>query len=290
MKKIDLLNNVIEYIENNLDSDLDINEIAKIAYTSRYHFQRMFSVVTGFTITEYIRNRRLTLAAEELASTELKVVDIAVKYGYKSSDAFSKAFRRLHGITPVELKKGGVKFKAFPKLVLQIKINGETELTYKIVEEKAIKVFGVNFVTSTRRDECYKEIPEFCNKIWEDGTHLKINQILGYSEMNLLNGYYYDFKEDGSITYMMGWEVPIEDMAQEFKILDIPACTWVVFEDRGKMPNGLAVGDLWRRIYAEWFPSSGFEQVEGPCIEKHFWEDNKFINYICEIWIPVKRK
>lgn len=290
MKKLDLLNNAIQYIENNLCSDLEIDEIAKTSYTSRYHFQRMFHVVTGFTLTQYIRNRRLTLAAEEVGTTDLKIIDIALKYGYESPDAFSKAFQRLHGVTPLDLRKGDVKIKAFPKLVLQIAINGETELTYRMVKEEGKKVFGIDFVTSTLNDACYKEVPEFCNKIWEDGTHYEINQLLGYPRMNLLNGYYYDFKEDGSMRYMMGWEVPKEDIHHEFKTLEIPACTWVIFESRGKMPQGLAIADLWRRIYVEWFPSSSFEQMEGPCVEKHFWEDDKFIGYSCEVGIPVKRK
>lgn len=290
MKKIDSLNNAIDYIEKNLDSTLEVDKIAKVAYTSRYHFQRMFHVVTGYTLAEYIRNRRLTLAAEELASTDWKVVDIAIKYGYENPDAFSKAFRRLHGITPLESKRGNVKLKAFPKLILKIAINGESELNYRIVDQEGIRVFGAGFVTSTLEGACYKEIPDFCNRIWEDGTHDNINSIIGYPKAHLLNGYYYDFKDDGSLSYMMGWEVPKKGSPDGFDTLDIQSCMWVVFESKGRMPQGLAIGDLWRSIYVEWFPSSGFEQVEGPCIEKHFWNDDELIDYTCEVWIPVKRK
>lgn len=287
---IKLLNNAIEYVEKNLDSTLDIDEIAKTAYSSRYHFQRMFHAVTGFTLTEYIRNRRLTLAAEEVAATDSKLIDIALKYGYESPDAFTKAFKRLHGITPSALKKSNVKIKAFPKLSFQISIKGECEMIYRIVEKDAFKVFGVEFETTTLNGACYKEIPEFCDKIWEDGTHYKINKILGYSEKHMLHGIHYDFKEDGSRRYMMGWEVPEKDIPQEYKTLDIAPCTWAVFEGKGSMPEGIAIQDVWRRIYSEWFPSSGFEQVEGPCIEKYFWDDNQYVDYTCEVWIPVKRK
>ena len=290
MEIINYLNNAIEYIEDNLSSTIEIDEVAKVAFTSRYHFQRMFHALTGFTLTEYIRNRRLTLAGEELSSNNAKITEIAVKYGYNSPDAFTKAFQRLHGVAPSKIKKGNVRLKAFPKLSFQVSIKGECEMNYRIVEENEFRIFGVDFLTTTVDNALYKEIPEFCDKIWGDGTHLKINEFLGYSKMHMLHGIHYDFKEDGSRRYMMGWETKEMDVPKEYKILDIPAYTWVVFEGKGIMPQNLAIQDVWKRIYAEWFPSSGFEQEEGPCIEKYYWDDGKYDKYTCEVWIPVRRK
>lgn len=284
------INNAIEYIEDNLGSNISIDEIAKVAFTSRYHFQRMFHALTGVTLTEYIRNRRLTLAGEELSSKDVKIIDVAAKYGYESPDAFTKAFQRLHGSTPSMIKKGNARLKSFPKLSFQISIKGECEINYRIVKQDEFKFFGVDFLTTLIDNALYKEIPEFCDKIWEDGTHLKINEFLGYSKMNMLYGIHYDFKEDGSRRYMMGWKVPDKDIPNEYKIVNIPSCTWAVFDGRGDNLNTLAIADLWRLIYSEWFPSSGFEQIEGPCIEKYFWDDDQYINYSCELWIPVKRK
>lgn len=284
------INNAIEYIEDNLGSNISIDEIAKVAFTSRYHFQRMFHALTGVTLTEYIRNRRLTLAGEELSSKDVKIIDVAAKYGYESPDAFTKAFQRLHGSTPGVVKKGNTRLKSFPKLSFQISIKGECEINYRIVKQDEFKFFGVDFLTTLIDNALYKEIPEFCDKIWEDGTHLKINEFLGYSKMNMLYGIHYDFKEDGSRKYMMGWKVPDKDITNEYKIVNIPSCTWAVFDGRGDNLNTLVIADLWRLIYSEWFPSSGFEQIEGPCIEKYFWDDDQYINYSCELWIPVKRK
>ncbi len=284
------INNAIEYIEDNLGSNISIDEIAKVAFTSRYHFQRMFHALTGVTLTEYIRNRRLTLAGEELSSKDVKIIDVAAKYGYESPDAFTKAFQRLHGSTPSTIKKGNTRLKSFPKLSFQISIKGECEINYRIVKQDEFKFFGVDFLTTLIDNALYKEIPEFCDKIWEDGTHLKINEFLGYSKMNMLYGIHYDFKEDGSRKYMMGWKVPDKDIPNEYKIVNIPSCTWAVFDGRGDNLNTLVIADLWRLIYSEWFPSSGFEQIEGPCIEKYFWDDDQYINYSCELWIPVKRK
>lgn len=284
------LNNAIEYIENNLDSTIEIDEIAKVAFTSRYHFQRMFHVLTGFTLGEYVRNRRLTLAAEELTSKDAKVTDVAMKYGYESLDAFIKAFQRLHGVTPSKIKKGNVRIKAFPKLSFQILIKGECEMNYRMVEKEKFKVFGVNFETTIVDNVLYKDIPEFCDKIWSDGTHYKINEFLGYHKMNMLHGIHYDFNGDGCRKYMMGWEVPNKDIPNEYEIVEIPSCTWAVFDGKGNNLNRFEISNLWRRIYLEWFPTSGFEQVEGPCMEKYFWDDNQYDNYSCEVWIPVKRK
>jgi AraC family transcriptional regulator len=290
LETIKLLNNVIEYIERNLDTTLDIDEIAKVAYSSRYHFQRIFHAITGFTVTEYIRNRRLSLAAEELAATDNKVIDVALKYGYESPEAFAKAFQRLHGILPSVLKKSNGKIKAFPKISFQISIKGECEMIYRIVEKQGFKVFGIGFVTTKVNEVAYMEIPKFINKIFENGTHDRINEIVGNPKGTLLDGFHYGFKEDGTRNYMMGHEMPETQIPDEFMKLQIPNLTWAVFEGHGAMPNNLIIQDIWKSIYSEWFPSSGFEQVEGPCIEKNFWKDDNLMKYTCEVWIPVRIK
>ncbi|WP_434297736.1 AraC family transcriptional regulator [Clostridium sporogenes] len=290
METIMLLNNTLEYIEKNLHTAINIDDIAKVACSSRYHFQRVFHSLTGFTVTQYIKNRRLTLAAEELVSTDIRIIDIALKYGYESPEAFTKAFKRLHGISPSALKKINGKIKAFPKISFQISIKGECEIIYRIVEKEAFKVFGIGFETTRINDAAYKEIPEFINKIFKDGTHDRINQVLGNSKGSLLYGFHYDFKENGTRKYMMGYEMPRTEISDEFTILQVPKLTWAVFEGYGDMPDNLIIQHIWRRIYSEWFPSSGFEQVEGPCIEKNFWANKKHDEYKCEVWIPVKTK
>lgn len=137
-----MLRQAIDYVEENLQGDIKIDDVARAAMSSKYHFQRMFHVLTGFTVSEYIRNHRLTLAAEELAATDSKVIDMALKYGYESPEAFAKAFQRIHGVTPLAAKRKNVKLKAFPRLSFQIQIKGDTEMNYRIVEEQAVKVIG----------------------------------------------------------------------------------------------------------------------------------------------------
>lgn len=289
METIILLNNALNYIDSNLDNTLNIDNISKAACLSRYHFQRMFHMLTGFTVTQYIRNRRLTLAAEELVSTNSKVIDLAVKYGYESPEAFTKAFQRLHGISPSALKKLNGKIKYFPKISFQISIKGECEMIYKIVKKEAFKIFGACFSTTKINDSAYRDIPEFINEIYKNGTISRINKILGKPENSLLYGFHYDFKEDGTMNYIMGYEIPKTEIPDEFTILQIPKLTWAVFEGHGDKPENSIIQSIWKRVYSEWFPSSGFEQEEGPCIEKNFWNEKQH-EYKCELWIPIKRK
>jgi AraC family transcriptional regulator len=290
LETLKLLNDALEYIEINLNSELNIDNISKIAGSSKYHFQRIFHVLTGFTVSQYIKNRRLTLAAEELIVEDKRVIDIALKYGYESPEAFTKAFKRMHGTAPSALKKYNGKIKAFPKISFQILIKGEGEINYRIVESEAFKIFGAGFITTAANDAAYEHIPKFINEIFENGTHDRINQVLGKSKGTLLNGYHYGFKEDGTRKYIMGDEVVNDHIPDEFTQLSIQKLTWAVFEDNGVKPDNLIIQNIWKRIYSEWFPSSGFEQAEGPCIEKNFWNGEKQSGYRCEVWIPVRRK
>ncbi|WP_293202143.1 AraC family transcriptional regulator [Paenibacillus sp.] len=286
-----LLDQSIDYVEQHLHLPIEVDDIAKAAMSSKYHFQRMFHAVTGVTVTQYVRNRRLTLAAQELAGTSCKVIDVALKYGYDSPAAFTKAFHRMHGVTPLEARKMNVKLKAFPRISFQIQVRGETEMNYRMVEEKGSIVFGKSIIL---HEDAYKEIPVFVEKIWKDGTHNQILELLERPDGTLLYGYHYDFAEDGSKRYLMGAEAPEGiQIPDGFTVLHIPDQTYAVFDSRGTMTDDveidLSIMNVWKRIYTEWFPSTSFEQVEGPFIEKYYWIDDKHQDFISEVWIPVRK-
>lgn len=292
MEMLNLLRQAIDYIEDNLQNNIKIDDVAKAAALSKYHFQRMFHVLTGFTITEYVRNRRLTLVAEELTMPDAKVIDIALKYGYETPESFAKAFQRLHGVTPLMVKKNEVKLKAFPRLSFQIQIKGETEMNYRIVKEPASIVIGK---AASIGKEPYKEIPEFALQLWQAGVPKQINIAANKAEDELLNGYHFDFNEDGTRKYMMGTEIADHTMIPEdWTLLNVPAQTYAVFDSSESMPADVEIGieitNVWKRIYSEWFPSSQFEQAEGPCLEKYQWTNRDQGEYICEVWIPVQIK
>ena len=171
------ITNAIAYMEENLTEDIDINKIAEKAYVSSFYFQKIFHVLCGFTVGEYIRNRRLSLAAQELCSTPIKVIDAALKYGYDSPDSFARAFTRFHGISPSAARKQGSKLNSFAPLKIKLILEGSTMLEYKIVEKSQFTVMGKSRKINT--ETAYSEIPMF----WQE--HMKS----GGSEVAVLHVY-----------------------------------------------------------------------------------------------------
>ena len=142
MDSLSSMNEALEYIEGHLTQDIDYNEISKIAYCSEYHFRRMFSFLSGIGLSEYIRRRRLTLAALDLKDPNLRVIDAAVKYGYDSADSFSRAFHSMHGILPSEARNENAQLKAYPRMTFQLSIKGGCEMNYRIVEKGPFRLVG----------------------------------------------------------------------------------------------------------------------------------------------------
>lgn len=161
MEWLERMNKALQYMEDNISSDISFEEAARIACCSSYHFQRMFSFITGVTLAEYIRHRRLTMAALELQNGSEKIIDLALKYGYESPDAFTRAFQKLHGVTPSVAREPGVKLKAYPRISFQISVKGDKDMDYRIVDKPAFKVIGKGIRVSTKDGENIKQIPEF---------------------------------------------------------------------------------------------------------------------------------
>ena len=140
------MKDAIDYLEKNITEKLEIEEVAKIAFSSSFHFQRMFHMLMGVTVSEYLRRRRLTLAAQELQSSNIKVIDVALKYGYETPEAFTKAFKRLHGISPMSAREEGASLKAYPKLTLHISIKGDKDMDYKILSKVFVRILTRNII------------------------------------------------------------------------------------------------------------------------------------------------
>jgi AraC family transcriptional regulator len=285
---INSMQNAINFIEDNILNEIDYDKIAQCAYSSTFHFQRMFNMLTGFTIGEYIRNRRLTLAAQELSASNTKITDIASKYGYETSEAFAKAFQRLHGVTPSAARKPGVILKSFNRLSIQITLKGDKEMNYKIVSKEAFKIFGKDFKTSVINGKCFKEIPEFWDKCVAKGISERVIKSAGKSINGILDaGVLFDHNpQDGSFRYMIACDMPNTDIPEEFKILEIPALTWAIFQVNGNRDED--IHEVWRRIGSEWFPASNYEHADAPEMERYYgYQDS---GYRCEVWIPVIKK
>lgn len=263
MDSLQRMLNSIEYIESHLDNELLLDEIAAIACMSRFHFQRMFRMLTGYTVTEYIQNRRITIAAQELVHSKSKVIDVAMKYGYESPEAFTKAFRRIHGIPPSDAKKHSQSLKAYPKISFQIQLKGDVEMDYKIVEKDAFTVVGKSIRTTTICGENNQKIEAFWNESNQNGLSKELAKNCG--PLGLL-GICIDFdKQQENLTYLIAAEKNIDQIPVEWETRQIPAATWAIFPVHGAMPD--AMPKVWDRIFSEWFPATGYEHSGGPEME-----------------------
>lgn len=291
MDWIKQMNESINYIEDNLDENIDVHEVARIACCSVYHFQRMFSYIVDVPLSEYIRRRRLSLAALALQQTDIKVIDLALQYGYESPDSFSRAFSRLHGVTPSQARQSNTVLKIYPKISLVMQIKGGIEMNFRIIEKEAFKVCGKSF-TIKKEDDPYKRIPEFWEDIQKDGTYQKICEAVGvkpYSGYSL-SGSFYDYPEDESYRCKYLIFASISDTAvvsEELETLSVPKSQWVVFSQHYTKPEESTemIQGIWKRIYSEWFPSVDYEAVAGLSMEVFPANTNTV-----EVWIPIKKK
>lgn len=244
-------------------------------------------MITGYTVAEYIRNRRLTLAAQELAiSPRTRVIDTALKYGYDSPEAFAKAFRRAHGTTPSAAREPGANLKAFPRISFHLSLKGDKDMDYRIIEKDAFKVTGKVIRLTTKDGENLRRIPQFWDECNADGTCEKLCAI---DTKQPLLGICMDFQENmEEFSYMVAVENVNDSADAGFETREIPAATWAIFTSVGPMPN--AIQDVWARIFQEWFPATGFEHANAPELEVYPVGDASSKDYKCEVWIPIVKK
>lgn len=290
MDWLDRMNSALQYVETNLSAEIDFDQAAKIACCSTYHFQRMFSFITSVPLSEYIRRRRLTLAAFELQQSDVKVIDIALKYGYESPEAFSRAFKKMHGIMPISARNKGVPLKAYPRLSFHISIRGDVEMNYKIEEKQAFEMFGVSTKINTNADfleQPFDEIPRFWNQCVSDGTVERIRAAAGLGENGQLHAVLYNHQAE-RFSYMIGYFSAQDGLAPGFDQLQIPTQTYAIFSTGLYLDGQSGIHDLWRRIWGEWFPSSNYEFASGHEFEITY--DRGHNLYEIEVWIPVVKK
>lgn len=289
MDLLSSMNNALTYIESHLTEVIDFKELSKIALCSEYHFKRMFSFLSGISLSEYIRRRRLTLAALELKDSNLRIIDIAMKYEYGSADSFSRAFYSVHGILPSEARNESAQIKAFPRMTFQLSIQGGCEMNYRIVEKEPFRLVGYK----KRVPMVFSGVNPEITKMYELLTSEVIVQLKSLSNIeptgmisastNFSEG---RMEEKGELDHYIGVATTSSDVG-DFDELEVESNTWAVFESIGPFPETLQI--IWGRIYSEWFPSSDYESVNGPEI---LWNESTDLHnpkYRSEIWIPVKK-
>ncbi|MBH5318776.1 AraC family transcriptional regulator [Paenibacillus sp. GSMTC-2017] len=286
MEWLDRMNNALNYIETHLTEKIDHDEIAKIACCSNFHFARMFSFIVDVPLSEYIRRRRLTLAAFELQHNEQRVIDIALKYGYESPEAFSRAFKKLHGVMPMSARDKGVTLKAYPRLSFHISIKGAAEMNYTIQDKEAFEMFGVSAKINTGGENPFIEIPAFWTKCIEDGTVDRIRTAAGLGENGQIHAAFHS-NQGNEFTYTIGYFMPQAGLPDGFEPLAIPTHTYAIFST-GIYPNGQSnIHELWKRIWSEWVPTCNYIVV-GPEFEMTYDRGNG--TYEMELWLAVTPK
>jgi len=286
MEWIESISKAIEYIETHITEDLTTSDIAKEVCISSFYFQKGFSMLCGFTVAEYIRQRRLTLAGSELVSTDNKIIDIAMKYGYDSPDSFTKAFTRFHGSTPTAVRRDGAMMKSFASLKINISLKGGYTMDYKIIEKEAFTVLASG--SRFKYESCKEEIPKFWKEHYESG---KGNVVCGMYGVNIDKsmGNSDEFEYLIADDYKTGNDIP-----EGFVTRVIPKHTWAVFSCKGAMPKAMI--DVNQKIFSEWLPNcKDYEIAEGYNIETYtdinnYPKGNQDENYYSELWIPVKKK
>ncbi|MFJ7648416.1 effector binding domain-containing protein [Lysinibacillus sp. NPDC097279] len=287
MSWIESIQKAINYIEEHLQETITMEQIANEVNASVFHFQRTFSILTDMSIADYIRRRRLTLAAQELINTDIKVIDLAFQYGYDSPEAFTKAFRKQHNVTPSEARKQQGPLQSYNRLVIQVSLKGAEPMKYNIVEKEKFQVVGMKRTYNCQNGENLQGIPLFWDEVNRQGIDeqlfaLNDGQIKGVLGVCVPDE---NYKENNLMDYWIGTD-HIGDVPENLLAMEVPASKWVVFEVHGPMPD--AMQNAWKQIFSEWFPSNPYEPAGTAELEVYTEEDPSSENLYSEIWIPIK--
>ena len=278
MEWIQRLNEAIGYIEENLAGEIDYEQLGRIACCSSYHFQRMFSYMAGMPLSEYIRRRRMSLAAVDLQGGEKKISDVAGKYGYSSPTAFNRAFQSVHGIAPSAVRAEGVSVKSFPPITFRIIVKGVGEMNYRIETKEAFRITGVSVPLEKEIEKNFAVIPSKWQEISVNGTLQRLIQMMDTEPMGVLGVSTCNGEE--AWRYYIAVSSSKEGEGLEEYI--VPAATWAIFPGEG---TNESIQELERRIVTEWLPTSGYEYADAPDIEVYISPDPQNAKY--EVWIPV---
>ena len=282
MEWIERLNDAIGYIEEHLTDEIDYGQLGRIACCSSYHFQRMFAYMAGIPLSEYIRRRRMSLAAVDLQGNSMKIIDVAGKYGYNSPTSFNRAFQSVHGIAPSAVKSEGISVKSFPPLTFKITVKGVEEMNYRIETKDSFRIVGLSAPLQKELENNFMIVPDLWQKAAADCTIPKLAGMMDTPPMGLL-GVSACNEEAEQWKYFIAVSTTKE--CGEYEEYIVPASTWAIFTGSG---TNQSIQELEQRIVTEWLPTSGYEYANAPDIEVYLNADPENAQY--EVWIPVTKK
>lgn len=275
----------IDYIEDNLEGEISYEKAAQISGCSVHYFQRIFTGVTGISLSEYIRRRRMTQAGLELQADQCKVIDVALKYGYTSPTAFNRAFQMIHGITPAAAKKSGSRLNAYPPIKFKVSVSGEEALRYRIEEKKAMRLIGIT--TPLVEDMTLNQInvPHFWQTVIDSDAYDKIHNLSMGEPSGIIGCSVYQHHDDFYYAIAAASSQAVPEGMQE---IIIPKATWVIFECC--VPYKDSVQKIFQRFVSEWLPFSGYSYAMLPDLEIYpFYEDYEQ-STVSEVWIAIEKE
>ena len=285
------MNNVIEYIEENLTQTIKYESLSRIVGCSIYEFSRIFSFMAGMSVSEYIRRRRLSQAVFDIQNGSEKIIDIALKYCYESPATFTRAFRELHGSTPTSARKTGVQLKTYPAISFVLTIKGVNEMNFRIEKKESFQIMGLSGYETGENIEIK---PGVClSKLWNEfmdgGYNAKLWNNGGDSYYTApfwqIGAYEFQSKDD-KVKAIIGAEYKGKK-PDGVTVETIPAATWAVFSINSNTGNE-QYNAAYTRVLTEWFPASQYKRNEAaPNLDVYPDGDVNSKDYTWEIWIPV---
>lgn len=284
---LERLNEALDHIESRLDQRIEVADLARIAVTSEYHFRRLFSALAGISLSEYIRRRRLTVAGAEVLAGERTLLEIAVRYGYGSGEAFARAFRAMHGVGPGEARRAGAAVNSQPRMSFRLVVEGSSSMRYRVVEKERFHVVGKKVRVPLVHEGVNPRIAEFIRSV--DGETMRRIAALSDQEPEGILGVSDNLDpsraEGTELDYYHG-VVTGAAAPEGLDGLAVPAGAWAVFENSGPFPRALQY--LWRDVFTQWFPSNPYQSRPGPeILRTRLSQDAARAD--AELWIPVER-
>lgn len=286
MDFIQSLQSSIDYMEKEILEPITYEDVAKHVHMSSYHFHRIFSLVTGMTANEYIRNRRLSMAGQEISNSDIKVIEVALKYCYESPESFTKAFARFHGITPNVARRTGVKLKSFNRLLIKIKLEGGTAMDYRIEKREPFTLLAkvAKFRNESITEDGNLEIQNFWKESGEHGVFDVLKQ--NTPKHDVYGACAPVSKESTHFDYGIGMEYVGGAVPEGYMLWEVKPTLWTVFKCIGTTPD--CIGETWGKIFSEFLPSSEYHMLDDTDFE--LYAENESDDCFCEIWIPVEKK
>ncbi|SFB22849.1 transcriptional regulator, AraC family [Lentibacillus halodurans] len=283
------LNLVIDYIEDHLTDELSLEKVSEYAGVSDYHFRKIFFYLSGLTLSEYIKNRKLSEANKELMDGE-KVTDVAFKYGYQSVDGFTRAFKKWSGFLPSDVIKKGVS-QSSPKLSFVITVKGGNTMEFRIEAKPAFNLVGVSKRVPMQFEGVNNEIVKLAESITDEQKE-EMHSLQNIEPYEIVNASYDAdanfLKEEGGLTHLIGVLTTKNQVSDLLEKVPVEACTWAIFPNEGPYPSTLQ--ETMAKTYSEWLPSSDYEVINAPAFSFTKMDKHKKDYAYSEVWMPVRKK